>query len=197
MTCRLRILSDMESNYLPQGSDSPRTSMGVANDARQRLAAGLRLPTGLFPVLAIAVAMQLGTAAVGIAQQTAAGMAVLLVGLAVFLVIAALMLHRFRVINGVGVDGLGSQIVLGSGATPSLSYLGALAAATWAAFESLWWLVVVSALVGGVGYAFGVHQWWHGYRKDPVAYTTGASLRLLGGLAVLACLAFVALVVVG
>ena len=197
MTCRVRILSDMESSHLPQGSDNPRSAMAVADDARLRLTASLRLPAGLLPVLAAAVAVQLGTAAVGIAQQTAVGLAILLAGLAGFLVVAALALHRFRVINGVRVDGLGSRVVLGSGATSSLPYLGALAAATWAAFESMWWLVAVSALVGGVGYALGVRQWWQGYHKDPVTYTVGVSPRLLGGLAVLACLGFVALVVVG
>ena len=186
----------MESNPQPQDYDNPGSAMAVADDARLRLTSGLRLPTGLFPWLAAAVAVQLGTAAVGIAQQTVAGLAVVLAGLSAFLVVAALMLHRFRVINGVRVDGLGSQIVLGSGAISSLAYLGTLAAATWAAFESMWWLVVVSALVGGVGYALGVRQWWLRYRNDPVGHARGASPRLLGGLAVLACLGLVALVVV-
>ena len=171
--------------------------LGVADQARQRLAAGLRLPAGLFPALAAAVAVQVGTAAFGIAQQTAAGLAVLLAGLTVFLLVAALALHQFRRINGVRVDGLASQIILGTGATSTLVYLGALAAATWAAFESLSWLVALAALVGGAGYALGVRQWWHAYRHDPVAHASGASPRLLAALGVLACLGFAALLVVG
>jgi hypothetical protein len=104
---------------------------------------------------------------------------------------------KFRRINGVRVDGLGSQIVLGTGTTSTLVYLGALAAATWAAFESLWWLVAVAAVAGGAGYALGVRQWWNAYRHDPVAHASGASPRLLAALAVLACLGLAALLVVG
>ena len=188
------MLSDVESNSGRADPDDPRSVLAVADQARRRLAAGLRLPAGLFPVLAAAVAVQIGTAAFGIAQQTAAGSAVVLAGLAVFLLVAALALHQFRRINGVRVHALGSQIVLGTGTTSTLAYLGAFAAATWAAFESLWWLVAVAAVAGGAGYALGVRQWWHAYRHDPVAHASGASPRLL---AVLACLGLAALLVVG
>ena len=187
----------MESNPGRQAPDDPRSVLDVADEARRRLAAGLRLPAGLFPALAVAVAAQIGTASVGIAQQTAAGVALLLAGLAVFLLVAAFALRQFRRINGVRIDGLGSQIVLGTGTTSTLAYLGALAAGTWAAFESLWWLVAAAAVAGGVGYAFGVRQWWHAYRHDPVAHASGASPRLLAALAVLACLGLAVLLVVG
>ena len=191
------MLSDMESSSGHPAPDDPRSVLAVADQARQRMAAALRLPRGLFPALAAAVAVQLGCASLGIAQQTAAGLAALLAGLAVFLLVAALALRQFRRINGVRVDGLGSQIVLGTGPTSTLAYLGALAAATWAAFESLWWLVAVAAVAGGAGYALGVRQWWHAYRHDPVANASGASPRLLAVLAVLACLGLAVLVVVG
>lgn len=191
------MLSDMESTSGSPAPDDPRRVLAVADQARQRLAAGLRLPAGLFPVLAAAVAVQIGTAAVGIAQQSAAGVAVLLAGLAVFLLVAALALRQFRRINGVRVDGLGSQIVLGTGTTSSVAYLGALAAATWAAFESMWWVVAVAAVAGGAGYALGVRQWWRSYRDDPVANASGASPRLLAVLAVLACLGLAVLLVAG
>ena len=123
----------------------------MVDRSRQRLATGLRLPTGLHPALATAVAVQVGTAAYGIASQTVAGLVVALAGVAVFLGVAALALYRFRRINGVRVDGLASQIVLGSGAMPTLVYVGTFLAATWAAFESRWWLVAVAAVAGGVG----------------------------------------------
>lgn len=155
------------------------------------------MPAGVVPVLAAAVAVQVGTAAWGIAQQTVAGLAILLAGLTAFLLVAAAALHRFRRINGARVDGLASQVVLGTGATSTSAYLGALAAATWAAFLSLWWLVVVAAVLGGVGYAIGVHQWWRRYGRDPVTHARGASPRLLAVLAVLACLGLAALVAVG
>ena len=191
------ILSTMESNPAHQDPDDQRTALAVADQARRRLTTGLRLPAGLYPVLATAVAVQLGTAAYGIAAQTVAGQAVVLAGLAVFLGVAALMLHRFRRINGVRVDGLASQIVLAAGASASLVYLGAFAAGTWAAFESLWWLVAVAAVAGGIGCALGTRHWWHAYRHDPAAHTRGASPRVLGALAVLACLGFAALLVFG
>ncbi|MFI6079178.1 hypothetical protein ACIA5C_47510 [Actinoplanes sp. NPDC051343] len=187
----------MESNPAQQNPDDPRSVLAVADQARQRFAAGLRLPTGLHPALAAAIAVQVGAAAYGISTQTAAGLAVALAGVAVFLGVAALLLYQFRRINGVRVDGLASQIVLGAGATPTLAYLGALGASTWAAFESRWWLVAAAAVAGGVGYAFGTLRWWHAYRHDPAAHAGGASARMLAALAVLACLGLVALLVTG
>lgn len=169
----------------------------MADSAPHRLTAGLRLPAGLYLVLGVAVAVQLGAAAYGIAQQTPTGLAVLLAGLATLLLVTTVALHQFRRINGVRVDGLASQIVLGTGAMSSVVYLGALAAATWAAFASVWWVVAVAAAVGGAGYALGTRQWWLAYRHDPVAHASGASPGVLAAFAVLACVALAALVVVG
>jgi hypothetical protein len=187
----------MESNPGLQSPDDPRSELAVADQARQRLAAGLRLPTGLHPILAAAVAVQVGAAAYGIAAQTNAGLAVALAGLAVLMGVAALLLYQFRRINGVRVNGLSSQIVLGTGGTSTLVYLFGFGAATWAAFESRWWLVAVAAVVAGVGYAFGTFRWWRAYRHDPIAHEGGVSPRVLAALAVLAFLGFVALLVAG
>jgi hypothetical protein len=187
----------MESAASPRDPHDARVDVMSADQARERLAAGLRLPRALHPTLAVAVAAQIGAAGFGIAEQSAAGLGVLLAGLAGLLVIAALSLHRFRVINGVRVDGLVSQVVLGTGTTSSLAYLSSLAAATWAAFESLWWLVAVVAVAGGIGYAIGARQWWRAYQKDPAAHSGGASPRQLALLAVVACLGLAALLVVG
>jgi lysylphosphatidylglycerol synthetase-like protein (DUF2156 family) len=192
------MLSSMETN--PGHRDDPdeeRTALDLAYQVRQRLTSGLRLPAGFYRLLAAAVAVQLGAAAYGIAAQTAAGLAVLMAGLAVFLGVAALMLHRFRLINGVRVDGLTRQIVLSAGASASLLYLGALAVGIWAAFASLWWLVAVAAVFGGVGCALGARRWWHAYQDDPAAHADGVSPRQLGVLALLASLGFAALVVLG
>lgn len=175
--------------------DDPRSVLAVADEARQRLAAGLRLPTGLHPALAAAVAVQLGTAAYGVADQATAGLWVALGGVAVFLSVAAFALWRFRQINGVRIDGLASQIVLGAGTTSTVFYLAGFGAATWAAFASRWWLVATAAVAGGVGYAFGALRWWHAYRKDPAGHAGGASPRVLAVLALCACLGLVALLV--
>ena len=118
-------------------------------------------------------------------------------GLAVLLGVAALMLYRFHLINGVRVYGLTRQIVLAAGAAASLSYLGALAVGIWAAFASLWWLVAVAAVFGGVGCALGARRWWHAYQDDPAAHAGGVSPWQLGLLALLASLGFAALVVLG
>jgi hypothetical protein len=185
----------MESNPVQQNPDDPRTVLAVADQARQRLAAGLRLPTGLHPALAAAVAVQVGAAAYGIAAQTAAGLAVALAGLAVLMGVAALLLFQFRRINGVRLGGLSNQIVLGTGGTSTLVYMVGFGAATWAAFESRWWLVATAAVVAGVGYSFGTLRWWHAYRHDPATHAGGVSPWLLTALAVLACLGLVALLI--
>ena len=185
----------MESSPVPQTPNDPRSELAVADQARQRLAAGLRLPTGLQPALAAAVAVQVGAAAYGIAAQTAAGLAVALAGVAVLMGVAALLLYQFRRINGVRVGGLSNQIVLGTGGTSTLVYMVGFGAATWAAFESRWWSVATAAVAAGVGYAFGTLRWWHAYRHDPATHAGGAPPWVLAALAVLACLGLVALLV--
>jgi hypothetical protein len=185
----------MESSPAPQTPGDPRSELDVADQARQRLAAGLRLPTGLHPALAAAVAVQVGAAAYGIAAQTTTGIAVALAGVAVLMGMAALLLYQFRRINGVRVDGLSSQIVLGTGGISTLVYLVGFGVATWAAFESRWWLVAAAAVAAGVGYAFGTFRWWHAYRQDPAAHAGGASPRVLAALAVLACVGFIVLLI--
>jgi hypothetical protein len=184
----------MESSRDPEDA---RTALSVADDARRRLTAGLRLPAGFLPVLAAGVAVQVGAAAYGIAAQTVTGVAVALAGVAVFLAVAALLLHRFSRVNGVRVDGLASQVVLAAGAGASVVYLGALAVAIVAAFGSRWWLVAVASAVAGIGCALGARHWWHAYRHDPAAHARGASPRMLAVLAVVVCLGCVALLVLG
>jgi hypothetical protein len=187
----------MESNSAPRDPDHARAALVAADQARERLSAGLRLPRGLHPVLGGAVALQIGTAAVGIMRQTTAGMVLLGAGLAVFLAVAGWALLAFRRINGVRVDGFASQVVLGTGAVATTTYVGAFVVATWAAFESQWWLVVAASVAGGVGYALGARQWWHAYRADPAAHAAGSSLVVLAILALSAIAGLVALVVMG
>ena len=185
----------MESMALPQHPDDPREVLAAADRARDRLATSLRLPRGLFPALAVAIAVQVGAAAYGIAAQTTAGLAVVLAGAAVFLGVAALILVQFRRMNGVRVDGLASTIILGTGTLSTLVYLGTFAAATWAAFEALWWLVVIAAAVGGAAYSLSAFLWWRAYRRNPVERAGGASPRMLALLALAACVGFAVLMV--
>lgn len=171
--------------------------LAAAQESRQRLTAALRLPRAFHAVLALAVAVQIATAGYGIGQQTTAGLLILLGGLAFFLLLALLLLHRFRELNGARIDGLSSQVLLGGGPTASLVYLGAFAGAVWAGFEAQWWLLAVLAVSGGVGYALAARTWWRHYREDPLTRAPGASPRLLAGLAVMALLGLAALLVVG
>ena len=183
----------MESNQPAHTPDDPRSALAAAEHAQRQLTDGLRLPTGFFPVFGAAVAVQLGTAAYGIAGQTAAGFAVLLAGLVVFLGVAALLLQQFRRTNGVTVGGLASQVIVATGVRSSLAYVGALGAGIWAALGWGWWLVAVAAAAGGIGCALGARHWWRTYRHDPATHARGVSPRQLGALAVLAALGFAAL----
>lgn len=171
--------------------------LAAADGSRQRLADSLRLPSWLHVLLAAGVTAQVAAAAYGIAAQTVAGLGVVLAGLAVFGLVAALMLSWFRRTNGARVDGLTSQLLLGGGTLTSLVYLASFGAATWAAFESVWWLVLLAALVGGTGYAVGARRWWKLYRHDPATHTAGASPRVLVGLGVTACVGLTVLLLVG
>lgn len=187
----------METSGTDHGTDDLRAAMVGADDARRRLTSGLRMPGGTYPVLAAAVAVQQGAGAYGIAAQTVTGLAVVLAGLAVFLGTAGLLLHRFRRLNGVRVDGLANRVVLASGGATSVVYLGAFAAGVWAALAGQWWLAAAAAVAGGLGCALTTRRWWRTYRDDPAAHTHGASPRTLGALAAAACVGFAALLVLG
>lgn len=185
----------MESSSVRPDPDDARSALAAADLVRDRLAAGLRLPSGLFPVLAAGVAIQVAAAAYGIADQSTEGLAIALGGAAVFLGVVALLLVQFRRANGVRVDGLASTIILGTGTISTAVYMATLAAATWAAFESQWWLAGTAAVVGGIAYSASAHRWWRSYRADPVARAGGASPQVLAVLAVVACLGAVVLMV--
>ena len=189
------MLSNMESTAPAQLPDDPRSVLAAAGRARDRLSNGLRLPKGLFPALAVGIAVQVGAAAYGVAAQTTAGLAVALAGVTVFLGVAALVLIQFRRINGVRLDGLASTIILGTGTTSTLVYMGTFAAATWAAFESRWWLVGTAAVVGGAAYSLSAFRWWRAYKINPVERAGGASPRMLALLALAAFVGFAVLVV--
>ena len=190
------MLSNMESTE-GQNPDELRATLAAADEASRRLTSGMRLPAGTYPLFAVAIAVQLGTAAYGIAAQTVAGLGVVLGGLAFFFAVAAILLYRFRRLNGVSVDGLATQIVLASGGISSVVYLGALAGGIWAAFAAQWWLVALAAVIGGVGCAIGIRIWWRGYLHDPASHSRGTSPRVLALLAVGAFVGFVALMVFG
>jgi hypothetical protein len=141
------------------------------------------MPPGFSLSLGAAIAVQIAAAAVGLGDDRPW---VLIGGLALFGVVAAVQLARFRAANGVWLGGFASRVVLGTGMTASLSYMVALGAALWAAFAGHWWLVVVCALAGGTAYALSGVRWLRAYRAQPVLHARGESAAALALLAVVA-----------
>ncbi|EWC58685.1 hypothetical protein UO65_6039 [Actinokineospora spheciospongiae] len=175
----------MESSWTPQ-PDEAATALGDARRSQEGLAARLRLPGLFFGSIAVAVATQLATTAVGLAVGTTWSHLVLAAGLLVFCAVAVAQLTRFRNLNGVWIAGLAHRAVLGTATTASLSYTAALAGAVWAGHLDLWWLTAVCSAAGGIGYALGGRRWFSAYRGDPVAHSRAQSRWQLLAFATLA-----------
>jgi len=184
----------MESDLTP---DEAAAALAEAERSGTRLAAELRLPPYFHGALAVAVAVQIGTAALGAATEEAWAFVALGAGVLVFVLVAGLLLVSFRHINGARVDGLASRVVFGSGSLASTTYCLALGAAVWAAFEEVWWLVPIAAVAGGLGYAASGQRWLRAYRRDPAAHSRGESAALLAVIGTLALAGLVLLLVVG
>ena len=73
------------------------------------------------------------------------------------------------------MNGLASQVVVGTANAASIPYALTFASATWAALAAQWWLVLVSAAIGGIAYALAGQYWWRRYRLDPVTHGRGES----------------------
>jgi hypothetical protein len=168
---------------MPQPPADPREALVLAEDARRRLTEGLRLPTWFHTSLGVAIAVQIGTAAYGVAGQTAPRMLVLVAGCLVFVVVAAGQVVRFRSLNRVRIDGLVSRAVLGSSPRSWLAYGAGFAGSTWAAFEGRPWVATLAAVAGGAGYALSSRLWWQAYVRDPAGHARAESLatRVLYG----------------
>ena len=178
-------------NALPS---DPAGDLAAADVARQRLAASLRLPSWFHISLGVAVAIQIGAAAYGIAAQTGWGVAVAVAGCLPFVVVARVQVVRFRRLNGVRVDGFVSRAVLGTSGWSVLAELVGLGGAVWAAMENLPWLAAALAVAGGAAYAAGAHLWWRAYQRDPAGHAKAESLATLVGYGLVAVVAFVLLI---
>ncbi len=153
------------------------------------------LPSWFYTSIGLATVVQTATTAVGVADQSSAGIGLAAVGLVPFVFVAVIQLVRFRRLNGVWVGGLASKVIFGTDATASTAHLLAMGAAIWAAFEQRWWLVGLCAIAAGVGYALCGVRWMRSYRGDPAAHSKGESALLLGALIVLLSAGAVLLVV--
>ncbi len=182
------------SNMASMNASDPAADLAAAEVARQRLTGGLRLPSWFHTSLGAAVAIHLGAAAYGIADQSGSGILVLFAGCLPFVAVAWVQVVRFRRLNGVRVAGLVSRAVLGTSTWSSMAEAAGLAGAAWAALEGQPWLAGAAAVAGGVGYAAGAHRWWLRYLRDPAGHARAESPWTLLAYGVVAVVALVVLI---
>jgi hypothetical protein len=169
----------MESPERPTAAEASAALID-AEASRAALAEGIHTPSWFFASMGVAIAVQIATTAVGLGAEMPW---VLVAGLVAFGAVAAIQLARFRRCNGVWLGGLASRVVLGTGTGASVSYVIALAAAIWAAYAELWWLVALWSILGGAAYALSGRRWLRAYRAQPDVHGRGESalwLALLG-----------------
>jgi hypothetical protein len=186
----------MESSRRPPTRDEAAAALSGAEASRARLAETIVLPSWFASSIGAAIAVQIGTAAVGFGDGSPWAWWALAAGLVLFVVVGAVQLARFRRANGVWLGGLAGRVVLGTGTLASSSYAVALGAAIWAAFEGQWALVALASLAGGAAYALGGVRWVTTYRAAPEVHGRGESAAWLAAVA-LAALGGLVLLVLG
>lgn len=184
----------MESSRRPPTRDEAAAALAGAEASRTRLAEDVVLPSWFATSIGAAIALQIGTTAVGLGEGSPWAPWVLAAGLAIFAVVGMVQLARFRAGNGLWLGGLAGRVVLGTGTLASSSYAVALGAAIWAAFDRQWALVAVAALAGGAAYALGGTRWLATYRAAPEEHGQGESAAWLAVLSLAATAGLVLLV---
>jgi hypothetical protein len=173
-------------------SQDAAAALAAADASRAGLAGRIETPSWFFTSMAVAVAVQIGTAAYGLGAER---LWVVIAGAVAFLAVAGVQLARFRARNGVWLGGFASRVVFGSGNVASAAYAVSAAAAIWAGYEQLWGLVALWACLGGAAYALAGRRWMRAYRADPAAHSPGESAVWLA-LLLAAALAGLALLLV-
>lgn len=154
----------MENNREVPTPEEAAAALSEAAAARSALVGAISAPSGFFVLLGAAIAVHLAAVAAGLAR----GDTVLIAcGVVIFLVVAVVLLVRFRRANGVALGAFTSRVVLGTGALASVSYAAGLALAIWAGYAGVTWLIVVASVLGGAGYAVGGLRWLRSYRRQP------------------------------
>lgn len=176
----------MESSFRPPTHDEAAAALLGAEASRARLAGGVELPSWFATSLGAAIAVQIGTAALGVGDGSPWALWALAAGVAVFCAVGAVQLARFRRRNGVWLGGLAGRVVLGSGTIASSSYVVAFGAAIWAAFADRWLLVALASVAGGTAYALAGRRWLTAYRAQPEAHGRGEPAAWLALMAVAA-----------
>jgi hypothetical protein len=176
----------MENSDAAPTPEDAAAALVEAEASRTHLAGTLALPSFFYAAIGAAVAVQIATTAFSIADDRVWA-PVRLAGVALFVLVAAIQLVRFRQLNGVWLGGLASRVVLGTATAASISYAFALGASAWGAFNRVWWLVILCAAAGGAAYALSGRRWWRRYQGDPASHSRGESagwMAILGALAV-------------
>ncbi|MDM7830079.1 hypothetical protein [Cellulomonas edaphi] len=182
----------METGPRPQDAAE---ALRASEQARAGLAHSLVTPPGHDVVIGAAVAVQVATMALGLAVADAWARGVLVAGVLVFGVAAAVELVRFRRRNGVRLDGFTSRAVLGTDAAASIAYAVGAATTYLAASREVWWLVGLLALAAGTAYALAGRRWLRRYRDQPAERAGAESTALLVLVGLVAVVGLVLLVV--
>jgi hypothetical protein len=161
-------------------------ALNDAEEARATLAQSTEMPSWFFASLGAAIAVQIASTAVGVANPSTSTLAALASGIAVLVAVAGVQLARFRQLNGVRLGGLLSRVVLGTGTLASASYAVAAMTAILGAFDKRWWLVATSSIIGGALYALNGRRWLRAYRSEPAVHARGESLTWLALLSLVA-----------
>src|SRR5450631_745584 len=177
----------MENSEPSPTPEDAAAALVEAEASRTHLAGPLALPSFFYAAIGAAVAVQIATTAFTIADDRGCASAIRLGGVALFVLVAAIQLVRFRQLNGVRLGGLASRVVLGTATAASVSYAFAFGASAWAGFNRMWWLVTLCAVAGGAAYALSGRRWWRRYQGDPASHSRGESagwIAILGAVAV-------------
>jgi hypothetical protein len=188
------MLSNMESMSGPPTPGEAAAALADAEAGRSSLADRVVVPRLFLVSIGAAVAVQIGTTAVGLAGTDASSRWLLVAGLVLLLLVSVVQLVRFRAANGIWLGGLVSRVVGGTATAASVSYAAALGAALWAAFAEAWWLVPLCAVAGGVAYALSGLSWLRAYHAEPGTHSRGESAAWVAVLGVLALAGLVLLV---
>jgi hypothetical protein len=181
----------------PKHPNAAETSAALddAEASRAMLAQRISTPSWFFTSIGAAIAVQIASTAVALADTSPWTLVGLAAGIAALAVVAAVQLARFRQLNGVWLGGLLSRVVFGTGPLASISYAVAFAAAIWAALDNRWWLVVTWSVIGGAAYALSGRRWFRAYRADPALHANAESVAWLGLITVAAFAALALLLI--
>lgn len=153
----------MESSGHPTPQEAAAI-LAAVDGGQTSLAASVAVPRLFFATLGLAVTVQIGATAAGIAGAGAAPFSLLLGGNAAFVLVSAIQLARFRSLNGLWLGGLLSRVV------------GATAAA------------------GGAAYALSGAAWMRTYRSAPAVHSRSEPVTWLVAVVALAVVSLVLLV---